>query len=241
MNYNHNSRDTLHGIRQQGRRVRGMSLVEMMIALSIGTLLLAAVTQMVISVGRINFDSTAKLRINNDVRGFTNSLSRDARSARDFRVYAAINNLTLRGPGLTGDVLVLIWADPEPLEDATAGTEQEYFYDKVVIFARTVEDDALNIGPVMKYERNFAPPDAVNAGTRASETLISTLTASVIANADGLTTISRVIELTKGLADQRLFINGALGRSITINGEIFHGNEAKRVTNTYNYTITPRG
>jgi len=49
-----------------------------------------------------------------------------------------------------------------------------------------------------------------------------------------------VIELSRGLADERLFYN-FWGRSVMVNGQIHHGNDAKRVTETYNFTISPRG
>jgi hypothetical protein len=218
-----------------------MSLVEVMIAAAIASVLGVALMSMTLSVGRIHFDSAAKLSINKDVRSFTNELSRSTRGSRVFRIYASASDLTERDSGFTGDMLVLVWAQPESVEDATMGTEQEYYYEKIIIFARVVEDEDSNVGPVIRYERDFALPSGSTAGTAAGDNDIADLTASTIANKDGLTEERRVIELTRGLADEKLFFHSRLGGSITVNGELYHGNDARRVTNTFNFTIAPRG
>ena len=49
-----------------------------------------------------------------------------------------------------------------------------------------------------------------------------------------------IVELSEGLADGKLFYNFR-ERSIMVNGQIYHGNDYKRVTDTYNFTISPRG
>ncbi|NBB79145.1 MAG: hypothetical protein GVY36_06810 [Verrucomicrobia bacterium] len=218
-----------------------MTLVEVIVATSIAGMVGVAVMGMSLSIARINFDSTAKLLINKDVRSFTNQLSQSTRSARMFKIYSSPGDLAERSSGQAGDVLVLLWAQPESIEDAEWGDVQEYYYEKIVIFARVVDDTDENTGPVVRYEREFALPSATVAGTAASQTNIANLTASVMANADSQTQVKEVIELTRGLAEERLFYYSRLGDSITVNGELYHGNEARRVTNTYNFTISPRG
>jgi hypothetical protein len=50
-----------------------------------------------------------------------------------------------------------------------------------------------------------------------------------------------VIELSNGLSDGKLFYN-FYDRSIIVRGEILHdGAVAQQVTNTYNFTVSPRG
>jgi hypothetical protein len=50
-----------------------------------------------------------------------------------------------------------------------------------------------------------------------------------------------VIELSKGLSNGKLFYN-YYDRSIMVRGEIIHrGTATRRATNTYNFTVTPRG
>jgi hypothetical protein len=221
--------------------VRGMSLVEVLIAFSIAIVVGAAIMSMTLSVGRLHFDSTAKLLINKDVRSFTNQLSRSTRSARIFEIYASESDLAVRESGESGDVLALVWAQPESIEDATMGGNQEWFYEKIIIFARVVEDEDRNIGPVMLYERDYALPSGTFTGTRASQNDLVDLVAAVIANSDGLTDVEEVVELTRGLSEEKLFFHSRVGKSITVNGELYHGNDARRVTNTFNFTIAPRG
>lgn len=225
--------------RRLGRR--GMTLVEVIVSTSIAALVGAAVMGMVLSLGKMNFDSAAKLSINKDVRSFTNELSFATRSARVSQIYAAADDLTARESGETGDVLVLVWAQPESVADATMGRAQEFFYQKIIIFARTVEDDDANVGPVVRYERKYALPSSSSGGTPASENDLVDLVEAVIKNDDNLTDVREVIELTRGLADEKLFFRSRLGDSITVNGELYHGNDGRRVTNTYNFTVAPRG
>ena len=51
-----------------------------------------------------------------------------------------------------------------------------------------------------------------------------------------------MIELSEGLSDGRLFHN-FYGRSVMVNGEIIQdtGKGARVASNTYNFTISPRG
>ena len=50
-----------------------------------------------------------------------------------------------------------------------------------------------------------------------------------------------VVNDLEGLTSNSLFFENFQNRSILIRTKILHGNQAKRVTNTYNFTITPRG
>jgi len=221
-------------------RKRGFTLVEVVIASTIALLVVGAVVQTTLTVGRILFDSTAKLEITRDIRGFTSHLSRDTWSARDYRIFAAPEDLTARFSGQTGDVLALIWAVATPLETAVAGSDYDYFYDRIIIYARMVDDEAVNTGPVMRYERRFNLPGASGGGTRASQTSIADLVADIL-DSENLDNQREIVEITRGLADERLFFHSRTGRSITLNGEIYHGNAARQVSNTYNFTINPRG
>ena len=50
-----------------------------------------------------------------------------------------------------------------------------------------------------------------------------------------------VVNDLEGLTSNSLFFENFQNRSVLIRAKILHGNQAKRVTNTYNFTITPRG
>jgi hypothetical protein len=221
------------------RSKSAFTLVEVMIASSIAVMLGLLVFMMTVSVGRLNHTSMAKLQINKDVRKFSDDLTRDARSARDYRVFDSTTTLVSQGSGETGDVLVLVWADPEPLDEASAGEVRKYYYRRFIIFARIPENEEENIGPVWRYERNFPAPGSGQTPSEAAENRIAEITAEILGDADAAR--RQVIQLSRGLATENLFFNSRLGRSITVNGEIYHGNAARRVTNTYNFTVAPRG
>lgn len=223
---------------REGRNKSGFTLVELMIAIALSGLVLAAFHQLVLGTGRTLFDSTNKLLIAKDVRSFTNEISRSGRSARDFRIYNSINDRTERQSGQSGDVLALIWAEPESIEDASAGQSQRFFIQRIVIYARVPEEGG-NEGPVWRYERTYALPDAdANIeGTDSAEHSIDALVGDILDNGAR----RQVLQLSRGLANERLFFYSRLGESVVVNGEIYHGNDHRRVTNTYNFTISPRG
>jgi len=50
-----------------------------------------------------------------------------------------------------------------------------------------------------------------------------------------------IVNDLEGLTESDLFFENFQNRSMLIRAKILHGYQAKRVTNTYNFTITPRG
>ena len=50
-----------------------------------------------------------------------------------------------------------------------------------------------------------------------------------------------IVNDLRGLSDNDLLFVNFQNRSALVRAKILHGNQAKRVTNTYNFTITPRG
>ena len=58
---------------------------------------------------------------------------------------------------------------------------------------------------------------------------------------DDVSESSEVIELSAGIASGKLFYN-FYDRSVMVKGEIIHeGNAFRRASNTYNFTVSPRG
>jgi len=211
--------------------------------MSLASLVLLAVTQMTIGIGRMNFDSVAKLAINRDVRSFTGEISTAGRSARDYRIYTAPDNLTERQSDQSGDVLVLVWADPVPMDDpamALVNATEAFHYRRIIVFAREVDNNTNQTGPVTRYERTFPPAGNIGALMSRNTTILAQTMSLLTLNAPG-DQRKEVLQLARGLATERLFFHSRTGRSIIVNGEIFHGNRAREVTNTYNFTITPRG
>ncbi len=176
------------------------------------------------------FVSVEKLAINKDMRQFTGEMSQSARNANHFYIYESFlatdrNEATDRKTrGLSGDFLVLINTKPHPNQNSPIKiTGLTGFYRAAA---------SGNRGPVRKFAIEYAVADYKDAATTGVESLIP--------SESTMNTNDVVMELTEGLADGDLFLNFE-DRSIMIKGKIYHGNEYKRLTDTYNFTVTPRG
>jgi len=78
---------------------------------------------------------------------------------------------------------------------------------------------------------------ATLSSTVTLESLLPPNTATAATNASYATI---VLNNLQGLSSGLNFVNYQ-GRGILVRSRILHGNQAKRVTNTYNFTVTPRG
>lgn len=202
----------------------GFTLVEIMVVLGLGSLVTAGILSFFIQFYRIGFVNEQRNRINRDIRQLTGELSQVGRQANDFRIYSSIADADRdtagdqQLDGLSGDFLIFIYED-----DST-----DNLINGLVGYFRDPESSSEeSLGPVRRFEVEFSP------GSSASiESLIP-------AYAD-LKDSGEVVELSRGLSNGKLFYN-FLNRSIMVNGQIYHGNDAKRVTETYNFTISPRG
>jgi prepilin-type N-terminal cleavage/methylation domain-containing protein len=223
-----------------GCQHKGLTLVEIMIALGIVAIVTLGVYQLTIGSARTLFDTRAKLQVTRDVRVFTNELSRSGKGARQFYIYPARStNLTAaaRVPGgASGDFLLFVVIQPAVPDSP----DSDIHIRQLTAYIREVDQGQV-IGPVVRYQRDYP----INAASRiyssnpsASVTTVEALAAAML---DDTTTDRReVLELSRGVADERLFINFR-NRSVVVNGEILHGNNIRRLTNTYNFTVSPRG
>lgn len=74
----------------------------------------------------------------------------------------------------------------------------------------------------------------------SSVTLETLLPAATVGNAQAAFAEILMNDLEGLGADSDVFGN-YMNRSVLVRAKILHGNQAKRVTNTYNFTVTPRG
>lgn len=203
-------------------RKQGYSLIEVVIALAIAMVTIGGVMSFYIQFYKVSFIHEQKNQINRDMRQLTGELTKAGRQANDHFIYKSIateDRDTANDRQLTdssGDFLLFTYKENS--------TESEI--SKIVGYFRESTADE-ELGPVRRFEREFSP-----ASDLPMEELIPA--------PEDLKDSPTVIELSKGLTDGRLFYN-YLGRSIIVNGQIYHGNAAKRVTETYNFTISPRG
>src|SRR5690606_6780835 len=123
--------------------------------------------------------------------------------------------------GLSGDMLVLVYTD----------VDSPSKINRLVGYYRDADDEDSE-GPVRTFDI------AINPSSTAP---IWTLLPPVNSRGNW----PEVIEISKGLADGKLFYNFR-DRSVMVKGQIIHrGGIGKtryeRATNTYNFTVAPRG
>ena len=191
-------------------------MIEVLVSVLVFSLIVAGI--MLFFVHGWNFANynTGKLGVNKDIRIFTTELSDNATYANYFIVYDSFANRVEVNDGLSGDFLVLVYRDP----DDEAKIEQLVGY-----YRSALPDEE---GPVRKFDLTISP---------SSDADLATLLPGTGTN----DTHEEVIEISKGLADGQLFYN-FYDRSIMVRGEILHyGSTSKRATNTYNFTVSPRG
>ena len=231
---------------------KGFTLTEILIALTVFSMMMAGFFVFFKDVYVIAFVSDEKLNINRDVRHFTLSLSDDVRASNQFYIYRSFqakdrDGLSLDASGdLTagngdqmksdesGDFLYLVYTD----FNQTASPPVTRITKIVGYFRRPKAnadgtfptETAQPQGPVYRFEKEYATP--VNLSGNTVESLLSEF--SYEGN------YKRVVELSEGLANARLFYN-YFNRSVMVKAQLIHGNDAKQVTDTYNYTVSPRG
>lgn len=200
--------------RKKGKK--GMTLVEVLVALGITTIVLGGAATLLITGANFASYNQGKLLVNRDIRDFTSELADNAIFANYFIIYQSFTDRSILNDGLSGDFLLLVYRDP----DAPERTE------RLVGYYRSAGANAE--GPVRKFDLAFSPSSSAD---------VDTLLPSKSTEDDH----PEVIELSKGLSDGRLFYN-FYDRSIMVRGEILHkGSLKKRATNTYNFTVSPRG
>ncbi len=214
----------------------GFTLTELMITLTIFGMVMAGIGSFFFTTNKMLFTNTAKLQINRDIRAITNEMTDNARNANHFTLYDSFyDSFRNPTPPVTGadfrqrdaeadDLVVFIFygVDPAPWDTTLPPIE------RIVGYYRSIDDPVANTGPIRKFDINIL----VANQNDPVEDLIPAI--STVGDHE------TIVELSEGLANERLFYNFR-ERSIMVNGQIYHGNNAKRVTDTYNFTISPRG
>ena len=199
----------------------GYTLVELMVALAVfGLAMLGTLGFFLQGLNLYHYDG-GKLQVNRDIRTFTSEMSDNATYANYFLIYPSFTDRT--GPindGLAGDFLVLVFLDP-------ANPQR---IQRLVGYYRSPDNpgDPNSTGPVRKFDFSYSPST-------------TTLPASLLPPVANISDYDEVIEVSRGLSNGKLFYN-FYDRSIMVKGEVIHrGTTARRATNTYNFTVSPRG
>ncbi|MBT3483520.1 MAG: prepilin-type N-terminal cleavage/methylation domain-containing protein [Opitutales bacterium] len=207
----------IYGVQYSRNRKCGFTLAELLISLTIFSVFMTGLFSLFFYGANRASDGVGKLLINRDIRKFTNEMTENARFSDFFEIYKSFTNRDQQYDGGSGDFLVLTHRDP-----ANKGN-----IGRIVGYYRYAEQDGSE-GPVLMFDQSYNPS--------STEELADLLPAISSAGSH-----EEVIELSNGLSDGKLFYN-FYDRSIIVRGEILHdGAIAQQVTNTYNFTISPRG
>lgn len=195
---------------------KGFSLTEILVAMGAFGLVMGGAMSLLMSSMNFAGYNEGKLLVNRDIRKFTSELSDFATYSNFFVIYKSFSDRTVIDEGGSGDFLVLAYVDDT---DPTLFTAVIGYYRDAT---------AGEEGPVKKFAYQLP-------------SVSLTLDQILPATNDNGSTHTEIIELSKGLSNGQLFYN-FFNRSITIQGEILHqGSNLKRATNTYNFTVSPRG
>lgn len=193
----------------------------------------------------INFKSAAKNEINRELRQTVNNMAIEAKQANFFLIYRSAeladrtDHTFRRRPNESGDALLLVFkAGYSDMEDLNADPLRDPRpIRRIILYYRDPTEviDGVAVGPVMRWEKDFGTAHLVDPD------LIRNVEENLPLSMTELRRESRqVMAFSEGLVDGRLFFN-FLNRTVMINGRIIHGNQAKWVTDTYNFSISPRG
>ncbi len=213
---------------------RAFSISELMIALGITAVMLGGLMAFNIQLIKGGLFSEHKNMINRDMRKVTTDLGDVAKEANYFVIYpsflekdrdSAKDRLVTNQ---SGDFILFVHTAPTFVSFGVHPIE------RIVGYYRSpgTVDDLKNVGPVMKFDVRFKTP--VDITTSKDVTLESLIPLGAVVQAE------KILELSSGTANGKLFYNFQ-NKSAMVNGQIYHGNAASRVTDTYNFTISPRG
>ncbi len=219
------------------RKHSGYTLVEAVIAVSLLSMAMVGIMAFSTESTRNLFVNEQKNLINKDIRMLTSQMSHDARQANYFLLYSSYNTSDRNAPedrrteGQSGDFMVLVYqGDPViQIVNGVGNINDPLPVERLVGYYRAADPNVTgSLGPVRRFDITISGSDRF----RPVEEILPAYT--------DMHTHPTVLELSQGLADGRLFYNYR-ARSVMVNGKIVHGVAAKRVTDTYNFTISPRG
>ncbi|MBC2601855.1 pilus assembly FimT family protein [Puniceicoccus vermicola] len=228
---------------------QGFTIMEMMLVVFVLGLIMMMSMGFFVESFKATFVSEQKNMINGDIRTLTSQLAEAAKEANFTVLYKSYSSEDRDKSedrmldGNSGDFIVFGFQE-EP--DLSTSINAPIPIMRITGYYRAPMDpnDPTSEGPVRSFDTDqdfnyhasgaplLSPIDPLNPPT-LEKILEELYPEATIGNN------REVVEMSEGLADKRLFYN--FGKStIMVNGKIIHGVDAKRVTDTYNFTISTR-
>lgn len=212
---------------------QGFTLTEVLLSISILSIVHMMASGFLISSMQMNGMTTGKTLVSRDIRQFTQTFGRDARAANHMGIYEGIlpNQHNLQeNSGETGDLIVFYYQDFDY-------QTRKLYVSRVVGYYRVVENARTAEGPVYRFSESghWDTVDDYLLPHTSSDVLRSS-------NSGQELPVRQTVQLTRGLADGKLFYNYAQRRAVIVRGEIDNpGRMGQNAINTYNFTVFPRG
>lgn len=221
------------------RSRRGFTLVEVLVTMTILGLVSAGAFRFTIHALNIFHYDAGRIKVNRDIRSFTQQLTTNAVYSSYFRIFPNFTQRSVTAGGVTssaavsdgqsGDFLVLVFADT----DVSSG---KTLISRIIGYYRDPDSPSVasSTGPVRKFDRQISP--AIDAAVTPLYQILNTYVSTSTAHTNPV-----VLQLAQGLSNGSLFYD-FYDRSIMVRGQIIEqGNLMQRAVNTYNFTVSPRG
>jgi len=212
---------------------KGLTIVELIIALTVSTIVLGGLLSFNIQLIKGGMFSEQKNQINRDIRKITTELSEVSKESNYFVIYESFDQSDRDEPGdrlysnQSGDFVLFVKTSDTAVGFGIFPVETIVGY-----FRESTSNGELDdVGPVRKFEVTFSSPVDITSSTTL-EALIPSLTSA--------TKFSEIVELSKGTVQGNMFYNFA-NKSVMVNGQLYHGQKGNRSSDTYNFTVSPRG
>jgi prepilin-type N-terminal cleavage/methylation domain-containing protein len=223
-------------------RSGGFTLVEVLIAMSIGILVLGFATVFFIDTFKLSLSITNNLDIESSIRKVTNEISSDARDANSFVIYKTYFD--------EGHVLSGSFRQPSGDNIRSSYRMQAGESGNCCVFVYNGEDLTpldLVAAPIERIVGYYLNNDEEDGGVEIKRFDVDIPSSNQYLSIEELipdeTDVADhvvVVESANGLISGDLFYN-LLGRSIIIDSEIIYDLPSKTSGGTYNFTVSPRG
>lgn len=209
----------------------GYTLPEVMIAISIFVMLMGMALSFFIDSQKLGHRSELRNQINRDFRVFTQLMATDAHNANFFVIYERLDRASAREHRLeemkSGDFLIFV-SLYEISEDPTVQPHQSGSDTVKRIVGYFRDPDNQSFSPINRFELSLPH------GSKAVDL------ESYLPSNPSYINFKEVVDTSEGLSDGALFYNFR-GRSVLVNGRFYRGRNDQPITETYKFTVSPRG